>query len=310
MNQLLAMRVFVSVAESGSFSRAAERMRLSTTATSRYVSQLERHLGARLLQRNTRSLHLTDTGHSYFERCSQILADIDAAEASASAADSRPQGTLRVSVPYCLGMRYIGPLLPAFRAQYPDLALEVNYSDRAVDLVQEGIDVAVRITSELNTNLIARRLATVHLLPCAAPAYLARQGTPQHPDELRRHNCLTYTYSVFGHSWQFRQGDTALAVPVQGDFLSNSADMLRRAALNGLGIILQPSFLIGPDLRAGRLQRLLPDYEADSHGAYAVYLAGARRSARVKAFVDFFAQALGGDDPVWDRPNHQPPEWF
>lgn len=310
MNHLLAMRVFVSVVESGSFSRAAERMRLSTTATSRYVSQLERHLGARLIQRNTRSLNLTDTGQNYFERCGQILADIDAAEASASAADSRPQGTLRISVPYCLGMRYIGPLLPAFRAQYPDLALEVNYSDRAVDLVQEGIDVAVRITNELKTNLIARRLATVRMALCASPAYLSKHGTPANPEALRQHNCLTYTYSVFGNSWQFRHGDTEVAVPVEGDFLSNSADMLRRAALNGLGVILQPTFLVGADLRSGRLLPLLPEYEAHSHGAYAVYLTGARRSARVKAFVDFFAQALGGEDPVWDRPNHQPPEWF
>lgn len=300
MDRLLAMQVFTTVVDAGSFAKAAEQLRMSTTATSRYVAELERHIGARLMQRSTRRLSLTETGAAYYERCRQILADVDEAESLASTAEAEPRGVLRVSLPFTFGLNYVAPLLPAFSARYPGLQVEVSFSDRVVDLVEEGIDVALRISRDLRTTLVARRLMPVRLAVCASPEYLARRGTPRVPEDLRDHDCLTYAYASYGDTWHFKKDSRVVSVPVKGSFRANNGDMLRMAAQAGQGICIQPTFIVGDDLRAGRLVHILTDYEQMPTNGYVVYLGGNRRPAKVRAFVEFCVEAFGSDDPPWD----------
>jgi DNA-binding transcriptional LysR family regulator len=299
MDRLLAMRVFSTVVESGSFTRAAEQLRLSATATSRHVAELEKHLGAQLLQRSTRRLHLTEIGTNYYDRCRTILADVEEAEAQAATSESQPRGTLRISLPHSFGMRYIAPLMPEFCNRYPELQLELSFSDQKVDLVEEGIDMALRITTELKTSLIARKLAIAEFVCCAAPTYLQRHGTPQRPDDLRQHNCLTYSYASAGNVWAFTRDGKPVEVQVKGTLRSNNGDMNRLAAINGLGIIVLPTFMVCDELRSGTLVPVLADYSIPDKQVYAVYLPGARRAARIKAMVDFLWYALGKGTPPW-----------
>lgn len=299
MDKLLAMRVFVAVVESGSFSRAAEQLRLSSTAASRHVAELEKHLGAQLLQRSTRRLNLTGIGADYYDRCRTILADVEEAEAQAATSEKQPRGTLRISLPHSFGLHYFAPLVPEFCERYPDLQLELNFSDRTIDLVEEGIDMAVRITNQLKTSLVARKLAPARIVCCAAPIYLARHGTPQSPEDLRVHNCITYSYAPSANLWTFIKNGKEVNVHVKGTLRANSGDMSRIAALNGLGITNLPDFLIHDDLQAGSLVPLLADAEMPELNVYAVYLPGARRATRIKVMVEYLWEALGRGAPPW-----------
>lgn len=299
MDRLLAMRVFSTVVETGSFARAAEQLQLSATATSRHVAELEKHLGAQLLQRSTRRLNLTGVGAEYYDRCRLILADVEEAEAQAATAESQPKGLLRISLPHSFGLRYIAPLMTEFCRRYPELQLEFNFSDRTVDLVEEGIDMALRITAELKTSLVARKLAPVRVVCCAAPAYLERHGTPQSPDELRMHNCLTYSYAPTVNTWTFLRDGREIPVQVKGQLRANNGDMNRLAAINGLGIILLPAFMVCDELRSGSLKPILTGYDLPGLDVYAVYLPGARRAARIKAMVEHLWDALGQGNPPW-----------
>ncbi|MBU3735981.1 MAG: LysR family transcriptional regulator, partial [Methylobacterium sp.] len=287
MDRLLAMRVFSSVVESGSFVRAAEQLDLSATATSRHVAELEKHLGAQLLQRSTRRLHLTEIGAHYYERCRTILADVEEAEAQAATSESQPRGMLRVSLPHSFGLRYIAPLIPEFSRRHPELQLALQFSDQTVDLVEEGIDMALRITRHLSTTLVARTLAPASMVCCAAPDYLARCGTPRHPEELRRHACLTYSYATLQNGWPFTLGGRELTVQVKGALRSNNGEMNRLAALGGLGIVQLPTFLVCDELRSGALLPILQDFPIPDLQVYAVYLPGARGSARIRSLVDY-----------------------
>ena len=300
MDRLQAMRVFTSVVESGSFTHAAEQLNLSSTATSRHVAELEKHLGAQLLQRSTRRLHLTSIGAEYYDRCRQILADVDEAEAQAATAESQPRGTLRISLPHSFGLRYFAPLVPEFCKRYPDLELELSFSDRTIDLVEEGLDMAVRITRDLKTSLIARKLAPVSVICCAAADYLAEYGIPQYPDELRDHNCLTYSYAPTANQWTFLRDGKDYSVTVKGRLRANSGEMNRLAVIAGLGITVLPSFFICDELRSGALVPLLADFPLPAIDVYAVYLPGARRAARIKAMVEFLWEALGKGHPPWE----------
>ncbi len=299
MDRLQAMRVFTRIVETRSFSRAAEQLHLSATAASRYVAELERHLGAQLLQRTTRRLHLTEIGSNYFERCRLILADIDEAEAQAASSEAQPKGILRISLPHSFGLRYVAPLIPDFCKRYPELQLELNFSDRTVDLVEEGIDMAIRISGELKTSLVARKLAPVCMVACAAPSYLKQHGIPLTPDDLGGHNCITYSYAPTANTWSFQQDGRQIEVQVKGGLRSNSGDMGRLAARNGLGITLLPTFIVCDDLRDGSLIELLPGYLIPSIAVHAVYLPAARRAARIKAMVEYLWDALGRGNPPW-----------
>lgn len=301
MNQLQAMRIFSAVVESGSFSKAAERLNISTTAASKHVSDLERHLQAHLLLRSTRRLTVTAQGQKYFECSQQILAQLDEADAMTSETGSTPTGFMRISLPVSFGMRYIAPLIQRFSERYPLVNLEVQFADHLVDMVDEGIDVAVRIASEITPTLVARRLATVRLVAHASPSYLAQYGYPRVPDDLKNHRCLSYCYSTTGETWRFRDGNVELPVAIKPVFQANYGDMIQQMCLAGVGIALQPTFIIGDDLRAGRLVHLLPNYDPVPRTAYVVYQKGARRSSSVRAFVSFLAEQFSSPIPVWDE---------
>ncbi|MBS1156643.1 MAG: LysR family transcriptional regulator [Proteobacteria bacterium] len=299
MDRITAMQVFMRVADAGSFVRAAEQLGLSTTATSRLVAELEGHLGARLLNRTTRSLSLTDAGRAYFERCEAILADLEEAEAQVGRQALNPAGVLRISAPIAFGAERLGELLSGFRQRYPQLVLDVTLADRMVDLVEEGIDLALRIAIDLDPSLVARRLTTVRIVLCAAPDYLARHGRPQTVQDLARHACLSYTNTARSGEWSFDGPAGRERVAVTGGWRANSGDLLRVAALAGEGIIRQPSFLVGEDLRQGRLLPLLPDYRVPDFTMYAVYPSRRHVPAKVRAFVDYMTEQLG-DPPPWD----------
>lgn len=299
MDKFAAMEVFVAVVEAGSFARASERLGVSTTTASRLVSALEAHLDARLLHRTTRRLNLTDAGRVYYQHCTSLLSDLAEAEAAVSADNRIASGLLRVSAPVSFGTRHLAAVLPQFRQQQPNVSLELSLNDRVVDLVEEGHDLAIRISGQLANSLVARPLAPIRLVVCAAPTYLERHGRPETPDDLSRHQCLLYSYSDPIDQWSFLGPGGPRQVSVNGFLTANNGDVLRTAALAGEGIVRQPSFIVGEDLLSGRLVPLLEPYAAPSQMAYAVYPSRRHLAARVRAFIDFLVDAWG-DPPPWD----------
>lgn len=238
-----------------------------------------------------------DSGRDYFEQATQILAALDQADDAAAGRDAAPAGVLRITAPVTLANRYIAPLLPQFAQKYPKLELDMRLSDAMVNMVDEAIDVAIRIGNpERQPNLIARKLAGHKRYICASPAYLARHGTPLHPDELANHNCLLFAYGSGRSSWRFRNADVATAVEVRGNLSVNNAGMLRQAALDGLGVVMLADWLIQDDLESGKLVAVLTDYQVNPAdmdvGIYAVYPANRRGAAKIQVFTDMLAAGL------------------
>jgi DNA-binding transcriptional LysR family regulator len=299
MDRFAAMQAFVAVVETGSFVRASERLGASTTTVSRLVADLESHLQARLLHRTTRRLALTDAGRAYYQHSTALLADLAEAEAEVSADTRAASGVLRLSAPVTFGIQHLGPLLPQFHRDHPRLRLELSLNDRVVDLLEEGHDLAIRISGQLASSLVARRLTPVRMVICAAPEYLARHGEPRTPEELTQHQCLLYSYADQPTAWSFDGPGGRRAVNVNGYLTANNGDVLRLAALAGEGIVHQPTFIVGEDLRSGRLRPLLTSYQMPALNAYAVYPSRRHLSAKVRAFVDYLAGAWG-DAPPWD----------
>lgn len=291
---------FVRVAETGSFSEAARRLGLSKSMISRQVSSLEADLGVRLLHRTTRSLSPTEAGRGYLERCQRILADLDEANLLVSHLQAVPRGRLRVSAPLSFGIGHLSACLPEFLDRYPEIELDMGFTDRHVDLVEEGWDVAVRIGRLADSSLIVRRLAPIRRLAAASPGYLARRGTPTRPEDLSGHDCLTHGNMVHSE-WRFMGEDgKPLQVEVRGRFHAANGDALRAMALAGQGIVLLPTFFIGDDIREGRLVPLLEPYIALDISLNAVYPHGKHLSPKVRAFVDHLAGSFG-PEPYWDR---------
>jgi DNA-binding transcriptional LysR family regulator len=291
MDRFRALTVFTKVVELGSFARAAERLGISTTACSRHVAELETHLDARLLNRTTRRLSLTESGQAFYERCVQLLGDLADAEAAASAGSARPRGTIRLTCSINFGVRHVSPAIAEFLARYPEVSFDVSLSDRIVDLVDEGFDLAIRIGAAGGERVVARKLGETRLVACAAPAYLERHGTPRVPEDLARHRCLTYEYLDPRGLWRFRGADgEERAVRVSGPLHANNGDLLVAAAAQGVGIACEPDFIAGAEIEARRLVPILKDFEARPSPIYAVYPSRRHLSAKVRAFVDF----LGG----------------
>ncbi|MDO8606902.1 MAG: LysR family transcriptional regulator [Phaeospirillum sp.] len=294
------LQAFVRVAETGSFSEAARRLGLSKSMVSRQVSSLEAELGVRLLHRTTRSLSPTEAGRAYLDRCQRILADLDEANLLVSQLQAMPRGRLRVSAPLSFGIGHLSAALPGFLERYPEIELEMNMTDRHVDLVEEGWDVAVRIGRLADSSLIARRLAPIRRLAAAAPAYLERRSMPLVPSDLEGHDCLTHSGMVAAE-WRFVSPDgRPLQVGVHGRFHADNGDVLRVMALAGLGVVLLPSFFLGDDIRAGRLVPLLEGFVPLDVSLNAVYPHGRHLSPKVRAFVDYLAESFG-PEPYWDR---------
>lgn len=294
------LQAFVRVAETGSFSEAARRLGLSKSMVSRQVSSLEAELGVRLLHRTTRSLSPTEAGRAYLERCQRILADLDEANQLVSRLQAVPRGRLRVSAPLSFGISHLSAALPGFLERYPEIELEMNMTDRHVDLVEEGWDVAVRIGRLADSSLIQRRLAPIRRLAAASPAYLERRGKPLVPQDLEGHDCLTHGGAVVAE-WRFVSPEgQALQVGVHGRFLADNGDVLRDMAVAGLGVVMLPSFFLGDDIRAGRLVPLLERFIPLDVSLNAVYPHGRHLSPKVRAFVDYLAETFG-PEPYWDR---------
>jgi DNA-binding transcriptional LysR family regulator len=293
VDTLTSMKVFATVVETGSFAAASDRLDLSRSMASKYVAHLEEHLGTRLLQRTTRKLTLTESGSSYYERCQQILADIAEAEQGAVHLTAAPRGTLKLTIPASFGILHMGPLVADYLKQYPDVKINIMLSDRRVDLIEEGLDLAVRIGALPESGLIARRLASDRIAICASPDYLAQHGAPMIPADLERHNCLLYSYSASGDEWRMTgPGGEEYAVKVSGSLRATSGEMVKLAALGGIGLMRQPLFLAATDIRAGRLVEVLTDYQSFDLGIYAVYPSRKHLSAKVRTFVDFLADSF------------------
>jgi DNA-binding transcriptional LysR family regulator len=297
-----AMRVFSQVVELGGFSKAAEHLGLSTTATSRHVADLEAHLQTRLLNRTTRRVSLTESGRAFYERCVQVLADLEEAEQEASRAAVVPRGTIKLTAPVNFGVRHLAPAIADFLAEHAEVRFDVSLSDRIVDLVEEGFDLGIRVGTAGPEHLVARKLGETRVVPCASPEYLARRGAPQTPEDLQRHDCFTYEYVTPKNVWRFRDpAGGERAVRVGGRLHSNNGDLLAEAAARGAGIVLEPAFIVGPEVRAGRLVPLLQDYVPAPAPIYAVYPSRKHLSAKVRRFVDFLVERFSHAQD-WNAP--------
>lgn len=286
------MRAFIRVVEAGSFAAAAEKLGTARSAVTKQVAALERHYGVRLLQRTTRRLSLTDAGRASFDRIQAILAEVDDLERALQAESRQPAGLLRVTAPFSFGTLHLGPAIADYLRLYPQVRIDLNLSDRRVDLVEEGFDLAVRIGWLADSSLVARQLAQIRMQLCASPDYLAARGVPLAPSDLRNHDCLNYTLSSTGDEWRFSDGAGEQTVRVAGRMQANNGDVLRSAALAGHGIILQPEFIVGEDVRAGRLVELLPQHAAAPAGLYAIYPTRRHLSAKVSTFVEHLAHCF------------------
>ena len=297
MDRFLAITAFVKVVETGSFARAAQRLDTSVSSVSRHVSELEAHLDARLLNRTTRRLSLTESGRVFHERCVQLLADLDEAEVSAGAATILPRGTLRLTASITFGSRHLAPAIADFITRFPAMRCDVELSDRAVDLVDEGYDLAVRIGAIGSQNLVSRKIGETHMVCCASPAYLARRGEPATPEDLAAHACLTYEYTSQRSVWPFRDRDgRSRDVRIAGPVHANNGRFLEGLAVAGAGVVCEPDFIVGPDVRAGKLTPILRDFVPPASPIYVVYPSRRHLSAKVRAFTDFLVARFAVPD--------------
>lgn len=305
MDRLRAFEVFAAVVARGSFIRAAEALGTSPANVTRYVNELEAHLGTRLLNRSSRKISLTEGGEALYERSRSILEEVAEAEALASSASLAPRGRLRINAPLSFGVLHLAPLWPKFMEKHPEVELDVALIDRVVDIVEEGYDLAIRISRAGSTAHVAKKLGTSRNLVCASPAYLRRRGRPKVPADLAEHACIGYTYAVTGDEWHLADDSgKPHVVKVTCAMHTNNGDTARAAALAGRGIVWQPTFLIGEDLREGRLVPLLPGYHLPDIDVLAVYPSRRHLSAKVRVMVDFLADAFKGTPP-WDRPSNR-----
>ncbi len=292
MDTIDAMRVFVAVVERNGFSAAAEALDMSTAAVTRQIAALEKRLSARLLNRTTRRVSPTSTGAAYYQRCVQLLAEFDDLEASVGAQALQPSGRLRINAPVSYGIARLAALLPGYSARYPQVQLDLSLSDRVVDMVEEGFDLAIRIARQPAASLIARPLAQARILLCAAPAYLARRGAPATPQALADHDFLSYSYAAGGDSWRLQGAHGEVDVTVAPRMHANNGEVLREAAIAGMGIIAQPDFIIGDALADGRLVPVLPDWQVPPIGIHAVYPSRSHLAPKVRSFIDYLVEQL------------------
>ena len=299
MDYLQAMKTFTAVVEAGSFVGAMDATGLSKPAVSRHVNELEAHLGTRLLQRTTRRLSLTNEGQDYYQRCKDILAAVQEAEAVVGSSAVQAQGRLRIGAPHTFGAMYLADLWGQFAAQNPQVTLDIVLSDRVVDLVEEGFDLVVRIARLTDSSLVSRPLARTRMVLCASPQYLAQRGTPVHPQELVGHDVISYTYWSAGNIWSFQGPGGEATARIQSRIHANNGDTCLAAALAHQGIILQPDFLVHEELRSGALVELMPEFKGAELGIFAVYPTRKQLPLRVRRLVDFLVEAL--HNPSWQE---------
>lgn len=300
MNKFEDIQAFVAVVEAGSFTAAAERLKADKSAISRRVSALEDRLGAQLLRRTTRALAITDSGSSFYQHASRILADLEEAEAAVAQQHGELQGRIKVALPLSFGVHHLRCPIADFNKAHPSVQMDLDLSDRFVDILQEGFDVAIRIGKLDDSSLVARRLFDSRLVACASREYLATYGEPEKPDDLGRHKCVVYSGAADPAIWTFIDPNVGeQRVRVSPVMSANSGEMLLEAAADGLGITLQPTFLACSYIKTGQLVPILTDYQLPVGTGYAVYPPTRHLSYRVRAFIDFLAEHFSGV-PSWD----------
>jgi DNA-binding transcriptional LysR family regulator len=290
MDRLSSMRAFVKVVEHGSFSEAARSLRLSRSGVSKHVMELEQELGVQLLNRTTRSASPTENGRAYYERSVAILAELEEADLAVTRLQAEPRGLLRVNAPMSFGTLHLGPALVAFMEQYPELQIQLTLSDEQIESVQEGFDVTLRIGELASSSLIARRLLGVQRVFCASPEYIERHGAPEHPRDLKNHDCLTYGFLATGNQWKLTGPDGEHWISVPWRLCANNAEVLKQAALKGRGIALLPTFIAGSELESGALAPMLEKYRAPEIALYAIYPPTRHLSSKVRLFIDFLVE--------------------
>jgi DNA-binding transcriptional LysR family regulator len=294
------MTTFVKVVDAGGFSAAARALNLSPSMVTNHIQSLEERLGVRLLNRSTRKVNLTEVGHAFYDRCVRIIAELDDAEQVAEALQSRPRGTLRLNTAVAIPT-VIAPVIAEFVALYPEASVSIVATGRMVDLVEEGFDLAIRITPIPSSSLIIRRLASYRFVVCGAPDYFASRGMPERPADLVHHNCLNYSDAPWGAEWHFASSDNDEAVPITGNLQANNVESLRRAAVLGQGLIYVPTFLISDELKSGRLVPTLTEFPTVERSIDAIYPHRQHLSAKVRSFIDLVAKHF--HDAKWDNPS-------
>jgi len=300
MDRMTSMAAFVKVVESGGFSAAARTLGMSPSMVTAHVQSLEERLGVRLLNRSTRRVSLTEVGHAYYERCLQVLADVEDADQIAQALQSTPRGTLRLNTSIAIPP-LLAPVIAEFVALYPEVSINLTMTDRMIDLVEEGFDLAVRNMSVPDSSLVVRRVATYRFVVAGAPSYLAARGTPKQPADLAHHNCLVYSHSAWGNEWRFAAPNGEQSVTVRGNLQANSDNALRLAAVHGQGLALAPSFLLIDEIKAGRLIPVLTEFLQTENAINAIYPHRHHLSAKVRSFIDLLAKHFH-TDPAWADP--------
>lgn len=301
MNRFENMDTFIRVVEAGGISGAADRAGIAKSAVSRRLKELEEHLGVQLFHRTTRRMNLTDTGRVYYHQCVRILEDVLEAELATSQAHGTLKGKLKVALPSTFGLMHMGPAINDFLQEHPQVEFELDFNDRSVDLMQEGFDLAIRIAILPDSSLIARRLAPIQHVLCASPAYLEKHGTPQTLEELVNHRCLVYSLIRDSEHWIFSSPNgEAEKIKIPPYLKASSGEFLRCAAVDGLGIVQLPSFIVYEEIKQGKLVALLSEHMRSDLNAYAIYPQTRHLSQRVRAFVDFLVERFKGV-PYWDR---------
>lgn len=299
MDKLDAMNAFTRVVAGGSYAEAARRLGLTRSAVSKAVMELEQLLGARLLDRTTRRVTPTEAGRAYYERCVSILAEVEETELQISRLHDEPRGVLKINAPMSFGILYLGEAVAEFMRRHPELRIELVLNDRFIDPLEEGVDITVRIGALTDSSLIARRLAPARRALVASPDYIERNGAPRSLDDIANHRCLAYGHMASTHRWQFLEGSAMVTVQYPAALCSNNGEVLRASALAGIGIANLPTFMVGPDIAAGRLTQLLPDHPPTELGMYALYAPNRYLAAKTRVFIDFLATRFG-ENPAWD----------
>ncbi len=297
MNPYSNLELFVKTIEVGNFSALGRQLHMAPSSISRQINTLEEELGVRLLQRTTRSISLTEAGQIYFERVSKILGDLEEAQLAITQLQASPRGVLRLNIAIPFGERIIVPLIPEFLALYPDLKIDLVLEDRAIDLVEERVDLAIRISRLGDSSIVARKLADNQFVVCASQQYIEMHGLPDTPDDLAHHNCINNKNIHNSDTWQFRGGKSIQNISVSGNFLANTGGALYRAILSGLGIAVLPTWFVGEDIKQGKLKVVLEDYEVNlsamtDSAIYALYPAGQYLPPKVRVFIDYLIENL------------------
>ena len=303
MDKFNNMTLFVEVVNGGSFTAAAQKVGLSRAQVSKSIMQLEQHLGTRLLYRTTRRISLTETGRIYFERCAAILDEIEEIEAIAGEQTGAPRGRLTLSAPTSFGILHLREAIPAYLRKFPDVQISLNLADRFIDVVAEGFDLVIRIAALEDSSLVARRIAPCNRVLCAAPDYLERHGEPRVPQDLAIHHCLVYSNELRPDTWHLQGPGGSEAVRVNGPVCADNGDILKAAAVAGLGVTLLPTFMVGDEISSGELRQVLVDFHPPEISIHAVFPSRRYLSSKVRSFIDFLTDYFG-DKPDWDRFDH------